>query len=69
MIDVEKIKELYESSERKVVERKNSRGDDEYSEYETTRTYEVQDIPIYDGFALTQIVIVPDVQTAKLILV
>ena len=28
---VEKIKELYESSERKVVERKNSRGNDEWN--------------------------------------
>ena len=43
--------------------------EDEYGEYETTRTYEVQDIPIYGGLALTQIVIVPDVQTAELILV
>lgn len=31
MIDVERIKELYESSEKKVVERKNSRGNDEWN--------------------------------------
>ena len=31
MIDMSKVKELYEVSEKKVVERKNSRGNDEWN--------------------------------------